>query len=80
MTAPPNVIRKIRDCIRLLEAHPNASSGKNNQSNNLRDAAGQAYSKASEMARDASDKVKQAASDTASTVTENVKVPRGSLI
>ena len=32
------------------------------------------------MARDASDKVKQAASDTASTVTENVKVPRGSLI
>jgi ElaB/YqjD/DUF883 family membrane-anchored ribosome-binding protein len=52
---------------------PAASSANNNQSSNLRDAAGQAYSKASEMARDAGDKVKQAASDTASTVSENVK-------
>lgn len=58
-----------------FEKNSSAASGgntNNNQSDNLRDA-GQAYSKASEMARDASETVKQAASDTASTVTENVK-------
>lgn len=59
-----------------FEKNSSAASGgntNNNQSDNLRDAAGQAYSKASEMARDASETVKQAASDTASTMTANVK-------
>src|SRR4029079_17638224 len=35
---------------------------------NVRDAAGQAFSKASEMARDAGEKAKRAAADTASTM------------
>jgi hypothetical protein len=39
----------------------------------VRDAAGQAFSKASEMARDAGEKAKRAASDTASTMGDEVK-------
>ena len=39
----------------------------------VRDAAGQAFSKASEMARDAGEKAKRAAADTASTVGDEVK-------
>jgi ElaB/YqjD/DUF883 family membrane-anchored ribosome-binding protein len=39
----------------------------------VRDAAGQAFSKASEMARDAGEKAKRAAADTASTMGDEVK-------
>ncbi len=52
---------------------PPASARKNIQSDKLRDAASQAFSHASEMARDAGEKAKRAAGDTASTVTDNVK-------
>ena len=45
--------------------------GEKNQ--NIRDAANQAFSRASDMARDATEQAKHAASATASTVTQNVK-------
>ena len=43
------------------------------EKSNIRDAANQAFSRASEMAQDATEQAKHAASATASTVTQNVK-------
>jgi hypothetical protein len=53
------------------DAERTARAGDKNQ--NIRDAANQAFSRASDMARDATEQAKHAASATASTVTQNVK-------
>jgi hypothetical protein len=48
------------------------SQGTRQETNKMRGAAGEAFSKASDFARDASEKVKRAAADTASTMTDSV--------
>ena len=53
------------------DAERTARAGDKNQ--NIRDAANQAFSRASDMARDATEQAKHAATATASTVTQNVK-------
>ena len=53
--------------------HTSSASESERSFSQVRDAAGQAFSKASEMARDAGEKAKRAAADTASTIGDEVK-------
>jgi hypothetical protein len=49
------------------------ASGERTKSNKIRDAAGEAFSKVSDTARDAGEKAKRAAADAASSVLHNVR-------
>lgn len=49
------------------------SQGSKKETKKMRDAASEAFSKASDMARDAGEKAKRAAADTASTMSDNVR-------
>jgi ElaB/YqjD/DUF883 family membrane-anchored ribosome-binding protein len=56
-----------------FQSNSNAADGRENKMQGIKDAASDAFSKASDAARDAGAKAKQAASDTAFTMTEQVK-------
>ena len=56
-----------------FERDSTAAGGRDNKMQGIKDAASDAFAKASDAARDAGSKAKQAASDTAFTMTEQVK-------
>jgi hypothetical protein len=56
-----------------FERDSTAASGRDKKMQGIKDAASDAFAKASDVARDAGSKAKQAASDTAFTMTEQVK-------
>jgi hypothetical protein len=56
-----------------FESESSAGSGDGSPTRNIRDTANQAFSKASDIARDATEQARRAASDTAANVTDNFK-------
>jgi hypothetical protein len=56
-----------------FQANSGTAGGRENKMQGIKEAAGDAFAKASDVARDVGSKAKQAASDTASTMTEQVK-------
>ncbi len=62
-----------QDFGRDTSANSRSDTRASDKNQNMRDAANPAFSRASDMARDAGEQAKQAASATASTVTQNVK-------
>jgi ElaB/YqjD/DUF883 family membrane-anchored ribosome-binding protein len=62
-----------RDSSPMAASETESTSRPGEKNQNIRDAANQAFSRASDMARDATEQAKHAASATASSVTHNVK-------